>query len=116
MGLFDGTSLERPQTCAVCERPDSDCACPRDARGQVCRPQDQPARVQRERRRGKWVTVVSGLDPQASDLAKLAKQVKKKCSAGGAATADGLEVQGDHRDVLVGWLKGMGYPAKASGG
>ena len=44
------------------------------------------------------------------------KQVKKMCSAGGTVTADGFEVQGDHRDRLVDWLKERGYPAKAAGG
>lgn len=115
-GLFDGTALERPVTCAVCGEAASDCGCPRDAEGEVCRPQDQAARVHREKRRGKWVTVVTGLDPQASDLKALAKTIKATCSAGGSVTADGVEVQGDHRDRVVQMLKSMGYPAKPAGG
>ncbi len=115
-GLFDGTALEQPVTCAVCRQPTADCTCPRDAAGRVCRPQDQPARVQREKRRGKWTTVVTGLDPAATDLPTMLKQVKKQCSAGGTLAADGFEVQGDHRDKLVEMLRGLGYPAKASGG
>ena len=62
------------------------------------------------------MTVVYGLDPSATDLKALSKQVRSACSAGGTVTADGVEVQGDHRDKLVQTLKGMGYPAKASGG
>ena len=115
-GLFAGTALERPVTCAVCDRPTEQCDCPRDASGNVLRPQDQPARVQREKRRGKWMTVVSGLDTSASDLPAMLKDVKKWCSAGGAVTADGFEVQGDHRDRLVDRLKDRGYPAKPAGG
>ena len=72
--------------------------------------------MQREKRRGKWVTVVSGLDSSATDLDVLVKQVKKSCSAGGTTTADGVEVQGDHREKLVAMLKDLGYPAKAAGG
>lgn len=116
MGLFDGTSLERPVTCEVCGRPRDDCDCPRDAAGGVCRPQEQPARVRREKRRGKWLTVVSGLDPHASDRATLLKQAKARCAAGGGTTDDGFELQGDHRDALVAWLKERGYPAKPAGG
>ena len=116
MGLFDGTALERPVTCAVCGRSLDACKCPRNASGEVCRPQDQAARVGREKRRGKWVTVIAGLDPQATDLKKLAAQCKSKCSAGGTATQDGVEVQGDHRDKLLAMLKDLGYPAKATGG
>ncbi|MEO0515467.1 MAG: translation initiation factor [Planctomycetota bacterium] len=115
-GLFDGTALEQPVTCETCRQADAECACPRDVAGRVCRPRDQPARVQREKRRGKWTTVVSGLDPAATDLPAMLKRVKKQCSAGGTATADGFEVQGDHRDKLVEMLRSLGYPAKASGG
>lgn len=115
-GLFAGTPLEQPVTCAHCGVAMDDCACPRDAAGNVCRPADQRARVQREKRRGKWTTVVSGLDPHATDLSVMLKQVKKQCSAGGTTTADGFEVQGDHRDKLVDALKALGYPAKPAGG
>ncbi len=115
-GLFSGTSFEQPVTCAVCEKILDDCICPRDADGNSCPPADQPARVRREKRRGKWVTVVTGLDPAATDLKQLAKQARAACSAGGSATDDGIEVQGDHRDKLVQMLKEKGYPAKPAGG
>ncbi len=116
MGLFDGTSLERPVTCEVCGKPMDECTCPRNEAGNVTLPRDQPARVQREKRRGKWVTVVSGLDADASDLRGLLKKYKNLCSAGGAVRDDGFEIQGDHRDRIVEELKKHGYPAKPSGG
>ena len=116
MGLFDGTSLERPITCATCEKPMDACTCPRDAQGDVRLPRDQPARVQREKRKGKWVTVVRGLDANASDLPALLKQFKQQCSAGGGLRDDGFELQGDHRDAIVNALKQLGYPAKPAGG
>ncbi len=115
-GLFAGTSLERPVTCAVCDLAVAACGCPKNAAGEVCRPADQPARVQRERRRGKWTTVVRDLDPTASDLSALLKAAKKSRAAGGCITPDGFELQGDQRDWLVDWLKARGYPAKPSGG
>lgn len=108
--------MQQPVTCAHCGAALVDCACPRDAAGEVCRPADQPARVRREKRRGKWVTVVYQLDPSATDLKRLAKELKHKCSAGGSVTADGVEVQGDHRDTVVAALQAMGYPAKPAGG
>ncbi len=116
MGLFDGTPLERPVTCEACGKSLEGCACPRDASGAVCRPADQPVRVRREKRRGKWMTVVYQLDPTATDLKALLKQFKSKCAAGGTVTSDGIEIQGDHRDLLVDALKAMGYPAKPAGG
>lgn len=116
-GLFSGTPLERPVTCEVCGRVLAECRCPRAADGKVLLPRDQQARVRRERRAGgKWMTVVDGLDPGATDLGSLAKKLKAACAAGGGATETGVEIQGDHRERIVELLRGMGYPAKASGG
>lgn len=115
-GLFDGTSLEQPVTCPACDKPADSCPCPRNAAGALCLPRDQDARVRREKRRGKWVTVVAGLDSSATDLKQLAKDLKAKCASGGSTTDDGVEVQGDHRDKIVAYLQSLGYPAKPSGG
>lgn len=62
------------------------------------------------------MTVVYQLDPSATDLPALSKRLKNACAAGGSVTADGVEVQGDHRDAVVEVLKSMGYPAKPAGG
>ncbi len=115
-GLFDGTPLQRPVTCATCGKAMAQCACPRDQRGVVTPPAAQPARVQRERRRGKWATVVMGLDPVATDLPALAQTLRKKFATGGSVKDGEIELQGDHRDALVTHLKALGYPAKAAGG
>lgn len=115
-GLFAGTSLERPVTCEHCGKTVEECGCPRGAGGDVVRPADQAARVRREKRRGKYVTVVTGLDPVATDLAALAKELRSKVAAGGTTTDDGIELQGDHRDRIVELLRERGYPAKPSGG
>ena len=115
-GLFAGTPLERPVTCEHCGKSLADCACPRDAAGRVRLPKDQPARVQREKRRGKWTTVVSGLDAEATDLAGLLKHFRATLGAGGTTTRDGFELQGDHRERVLAHLKSLGYPAKQSGG
>lgn len=124
-GLFAGTPLERPVTCERCEKPLPECRCPRDSDGAIRLPKDQPVRVRRERRSGKIVTVVAGLDAAATDLPALLKKFKSRLGAGGTvaesrdargAPAVELELQGDHRDRLVEDLKSMGYPAKPSGG
>lgn len=115
-GLFAGTPLERPVTCERCAKALKECTCPRNKVGSIVLPKDQAARVRREKRRGKFVTVVSGLDPVASDLPSLLKQWKTKFATGGTIGEGEIELQGDHRDKLVELLKSMGYPAKASGG
>ncbi|MEM8873050.1 MAG: translation initiation factor [Planctomycetota bacterium] len=116
MGLFDGTALERPVTCERCGKVMADCPCPRDAAGEVKTPKDQQARVLREKRRGKWTTVVTGLDPVATDLPGLLKTFKTQLGTGGTTRPDGFELQGDVRDKLVETLKAAGYPAKPAGG
>ncbi|MGB0714902.1 MAG: translation initiation factor [Phycisphaerae bacterium] len=117
MGLFDGTPLERPVTCERCENSLDECKCPRDAGGAVRLPKDQAARVRREKRKkGKTVTVITGLDPQASDLKSLCARFKNACGAGGTVSDGQIEIQGDHRDRVLQELLELGYPAKLAGG
>lgn len=79
-------------------------------------PRDQAVRVQRERRRGKWTTVVMGLNASATDVGELGQTLRKKFATGGSAKDGVIELQGDHRDAVVEHLKAMGYAAKAAGG
>ncbi len=116
-GLFDGTPLERPVTCEVCDQPLAQCACPRCESGAVLLPKDQPARVGREKRRkGKTVTVITGLDPVASNLDAILARLKSVCAAGGTINDGRIEIQGDHRERVLSILQDLGYPAKLSGG
>ena len=116
-GFFAGTPLEQPVSCHVCEKPLDQCTCPRGADGDVRLPKDQPVRVRREKRRkGKIVTAVEGLDPSASDLDAILRQLKSACAAGGTVTRGVLEIQGDHTQRVLAILKDLGYPAKISGG
>ncbi len=115
-GLFAGTSLERPVTCERCEQVLARCACPRGADGAVKLPKDQPARVRREQRRGKFVTVITGLDPAATDLPAMLKKFKTQIGSGGTVSNGAIELQGDHRDRMVTELIALGYPAKPAGG
>jgi translation initiation factor 1 len=116
-GLFAGTPLERPVTCAVCERPVEECSCPRGSDGEVLLPGQQTAIVQRVKRsKGKIVTAVTGLDPAASDLPGILKRLKATCGAGGTVRDGVVEVQGEHRETVAGVLREMGYTAKVAGG
>jgi translation initiation factor 1 len=118
-GLFAGTPLERPVTCAVCGRVLEACDCPRDAAGEVCLPRDQPLTIRRAKRgKGKIVTIIEGLDPVASDLTAILKQLKTCCAAGGTidAASGAIEIQGEHREPIAAALGEMGYPVKVAGG
>lgn len=100
-GLFDGTPLEQPVT-----------------------PEPRPApspRVRREKRRGKWCTVVAELGFSKDDAKALLKELRTGLGTGGGLgdAKDGaieLVLQGDHRDAVVERLKAKGYKAKAAGG
>lgn len=118
MGLFDGTPLQRPVTCERCNAPLNECKCPRNAKGTLTPPADQPARVRREKRSGKIVTVIAGLDPVATDLPAMLKTFRTTLGTGGThdKAAGTLELQGDHRNRIVAELIKKGYPAKPAGG
>lgn len=74
--------------------------------------------VERERkgRRGKTVTVVTGLPVGPEKAQQILKRFKAMCGAGGTLKADTLEIQGDHRDRIVDALADLGYKVKARGG
>lgn len=67
-------------------------------------------------RKGSGVTTVSGLPLAPDQLGELAGQLKKKCGAGGAVKEGVIEIQGEHRDLLVATLQQLGYIVKRSGG
>jgi len=67
-------------------------------------------------RRGKGVSLITGLDLPPADLLLLATQLKKKCGSGGTVREGVIEIQGDHRDLLVRELETLGWKAKRSGG
>ena len=67
-------------------------------------------------RAGKGVTVVTGLPLGAAEIDALATRLKKRCGSGGTVRDGVIEIQGDHRDVVVALLVKQGLPAKKSGG
>ncbi len=67
-------------------------------------------------RKGKGVSLIKGLPLEGSDLKTLAKKLKQKCGTGGTVKNGVIEIQGDHRELLVEELKELGYKAKKAGG
>ncbi len=67
-------------------------------------------------RKGKGVTVVTGLSLPAAAVEDLAKSLKQKCGAGGTIKDGVIEIQGDHRDAIVAELIKQGFKAKKAGG
>ncbi|NIB42015.1 stress response translation initiation inhibitor YciH [Pseudomaricurvus alkylphenolicus] len=81
-------------------------------------PGDGIVRLKRETkgRKGKGVTLVTGLGLEAAELKKLAKTLKQQCGVGGAAKEGVIEIQTDDRDKLKALLEKLGYTVKLAGG
>lgn len=68
--------------------------------------------IDRRRRAGKQVTLVSGFDGDDEALEALAKALKTRLGVGGSAKDGEILIQGDVRDKVVSILTEMGHQAK----
>ena len=108
-------STEHGRICTGCSQPVATCACktkPSSTKG------DGIVRVGRETkgRKGRGVTVITGLPLGPAGLKELGSLLKKKCGTGGTIKDGALEIQGDHRDLLVEELQKLRYTVKRAGG
>jgi translation initiation factor 1 len=67
-------------------------------------------------RRGKAVTTISGVPIDDIGLKELAGKFKKRCGVGGSVKDGIIEIQGDHREVVVQILEAEGYKPILAGG
>jgi len=116
--LFAGTPWDRPPTCDRCGRFETECSCPPPVpEAKQIPPHQQTARLMTERRaKGKLVTVIAGLDPEANDLNELGARLKNACGAGGTVKDGRIELQGDHLQSAEKALRSIGYKTKAGRG
>ncbi len=108
-------STEHGKMCQNCAKPLAQCSC---GQKKVQAKGDGIVRVLRETkgRKGSGVTLITGLPLADPELTALAKQLKQRCGSGGTVKNGIIEVQGDHRDVILTELLRLGYPAKKAGG
>ena len=97
-----------------CENPVNQCSC----RKQTSPSGDGKVRVSRETkgRKGKGVTLIKGLDMDAATLVLMSKKLKTMCGCGGTVKAGVIEIQGDHIERILDYLKQQGVKAKRAGG
>src|ERR687893_411248 len=62
-------------------------------------------------RRGKAVTTISDVPLDDAGLRDLAGRLKKRCGVGGAVKDGVIELQGDHRQVVLEILRAEGFTA-----
>jgi len=109
-------SSQHGRMCPRCGKPVAQCACGKAA---AAAPKAAGVvRVGRETkgRKGKGVTVVTGVPLGGGALDALASELKRLCGSGGTVRDGTIEIQGDHRDLLVAELAKRGWTAKRSGG
>ena len=69
-------------------------------------------RLDTKGRKGKGVTLITGVPLGAVELSELGKKLKQRCGAGGTVKDGIIEVQGDHCDRLAEELKQQGWNVK----
>jgi len=106
-------STEHGRLCPGCHRPAKQCNCrPHTTSG------DGIVRILRETkgRKGKGVTLITGLSLADDELKTLAKKLKQLCGCGGTIKAGVIEIQSDDRERLQQVLISAGFKAKIAGG
>ena len=109
-------STDSSRMCPKCGKPAATCRC--SERAGAPTKGDGIVRVGRETkgRKGKGVTVITGVPLGQQELRQLATKLKQKCGSGGTVKEGVIEIQGDHRDALVSELEKEGFSVKRSGG
>lgn len=108
--------------CPKCDKPHAQCTCSKNPPAMPGKrsppPGDGIVRVGRETkgRRGKGVTLITGLPLDEAALQELATQLKNRCGSGGTVKDFQIEIQGDHRETVIAELTNLGYKVKRAGG
>lgn len=108
-------STEHGRLCPGCSKPVTACSCTKQ---KTVAPGDGIVRLGRQTkgRKGKGVTTISGVPLDSTGLRALGKELKKRCGTGGTVKDNIIEIQGDHRDLLLVELEKRGWQVKRSGG
>lgn len=103
-------STTHGRMCPACSRPVNDCVCLKLKKTTV--PESGGfARVRYETkgRKGKGVTVITGLPVNRDTLVTIAKDLKQRFGTGGTVKDFSIELQGDHREQSARELRKKGY-------
>jgi translation initiation factor 1 len=104
-------STEHGRMCPGCSKPVAACVC---GLNKTVTSGDGIVRIKRETkgRKGKGVTIITGIPLDHDKLQDLARQLKQQCATGGTVKDGIIEIQGDHQERLMGELQKRGYKTK----
>jgi translation initiation factor 1 len=107
-------STSTGRICPKCGKPIDACICKKTSRPSG----DGIIRIFRDSkgRKGKTVTLITGLSLADEALRTLHSDLKHQCGSGGAIKEGILEIQGDHRELVSSELKKRGFNVKLAGG
>ena len=95
--------------CPKCGLPKEICVCE-----EIARERQNITIAVDQRRYGKVMTIVDGLDPHDLDLDTLISNLKSKCACGGTIKDGKIELQGDHRTKVKEALEKMGFTVEVT--
>jgi translation initiation factor 1 len=93
-------STDHGRICLDCGKPVDSCSC---GQKKIVSPGNGVVRIRREAkgRKGKGVTIITGVPLDPSGLQALVKELKMHCGCGGTVKEGVIEIQGDHRALLL---------------
>lgn len=109
-------STDKGRLCPVCTEALEQCSCAALSAGKPVGDGKVRVRLDTKGRNGKAVTQVEGLALTLAEVEALAKTLKARCGSGGAVKNGVIEIQGDHRPLVLSYLLGKGIQAKQAGG
>ena len=92
------------EICTKCGLPKEICVCE-----DIAREQQKISIAIDQRRYGKMMTVVNGINPHDLDINVLVSNLKSICACGGTIKEGRIELQGDHRSKVRDALEKMGF-------
>ncbi|MDH4319971.1 MAG: translation initiation factor Sui1 [Desulfobulbaceae bacterium] len=109
-------STEHGRLCPGCGKARGQCGCKVEKKRPVKADGIVRLSLETKGRKGKGVTLVTGLLLADDDLRQMAKRLKQQCGSGGTVKDGVVEIQGDHRQPLLVELQKQGYTVKLAGG
>lgn len=109
-------STETGAYCPKCQSKKAKCRCPETATTAATANMTVKIERQTKGRKGKGVSLITGLNLEADRINQLAKQLKQKLGCGGSVKQGVIEIQSDERQKIQQLLAEQGIQAKIAGG